>query len=316
MTQRRFWCLRAVAKEIYSEVIVVGIADPSKELLVALAAVKAGAGVLGGLFNLPTDKLQIAYKKKDGDTPVSIIDYQVGDAMHPIIRRDFPDDEIMGEEQQIAGNPERRWVLDELDGTSNVMAGLPNSVVGLAVEKHGEIIVAAVGNPFENSLIFAEKGKGAWETTLFGDDTLRAQRISVRKGVPFNRRFVLVDSLLNFQTAARKGLFVTAMGVSNEIAMNMRSFGSSILHWALVAQGRAHIAIVDAVGGWQDIAPGVLLIEEAGGTITNIHGKRPQEGDQVVIASSGEDHDSILEILQYYYLGYKGFRYQGFQLPV
>ena len=174
------------------------------------------------------------------------------------IRHHFPDHAILGEESGAhEQKSEYRWIIDPLDGTTNYTHGLPIFCVTIGIEHQGEIIAGAIYDPNRDELYTAEKGKGAF---------LNGKRIYVST----------VDSLIN-------SLLVTGFPYNvkenpeNVIehfvnflpkAQGVRRLGSAALDLAYVACGRFD-------GYWEiflqpwDKAAGILLVQEAGGVVTN-----------------------------------------------
>lgn len=260
------------------------------------------AELMGRMFFMDSDSLLLEFKGQD-QTPVTVIDQKVGDLIRWHIREAFPGHCINEEETGISGAPsDWVWYVDPLDGTSNVAPQFRLSCVGISVAYKGELVAAAVGDPFEDVITFGEKGSGAFQMALDGSGL---RRLSVSKGKPARAKYAEVDALFNQKTAGPKCAF---LGRLPKLAMNVRMFGSNILAASHLAQGRADIVLTDAVGGFWDIAPAIVLVPEAGGRVTNIRGELPRLGDQVVLATNGEDHEELLRLLQQCYSGYAGFR--------
>ena len=281
----------------------------SKELEVAQRAVLAGARRVKRFFGKSIEEIGLEYKHQDGDTPRTIIDRESGASILNFIKESFPSHAIYEEETgEHAGDADYLWVVDPFDGTSNAPKLLPYSRVGLALMKKGEIAVAAVCDPFEKKLYLAENGSGGFVLSL--DDALtpvgEAKRLRVSTVSDPKARFIHVDSLFNDRNRKRKLGF---MGDVTQLAHNVRSTGSNIHYGALLAEGRTDIWLIDAVGGFYDIAPGRLLINEAGGEVTDMHGNIPRRGVQVAIGSNNVgDHEQLTDLVRKHYQGYAGFR--------
>lgn len=272
-------------------------------------AVDAGR-LLDRLFSTPAADLRAEFKAADGATPRTIIDTQVGDLIRSSLRRAFPDDHIVEEESGYeAGRNGWCWFVDPFDGTSNILAQLPQSVVGIAATFEGVPAIGAVMNPFYEELTYASKGEGASRAVPDHGEPghWMPERLHVATGRAVSSRFVGVDALWNTRTAARKARFLERLASH---AQNVRCSGSNILDASLVAQGRLDAWLMDAVGGPWDFVPGIVLITEAGGKVTDLAGNLPAlDGTcQLVLGTNGELHDSLLAIARDCYADYAGFR--------
>lgn len=251
------------------------------------------------------DRLQAEFKSKD-DTPVTVIDRKIGDLIRRRIREAFPGHRINEEESGVSGgSSDWIWYVDPLDGTSNVAPSFHLSCIGISVAHRGELVAAGVGDPFDGLITFGEKGSGAFAYDMLSTAEEEPQRLFVSRGKLSRARYAEVDALFNQNTAGPKCAF---LGGLPEFAMNIRMFGSNILAASHLAQGRVQIVLTDAVGGFWDIAPAIVLVPEAGGRVMNIRGDLPKFGDQVVLATNGENDEALLKIFQQCYAGYTGFR--------
>ena len=157
-------------------------------------------------------------------------------------------------------DPTRRWIVDPLDGTTNFLHGMPHWAVSIALEHKGEIVSAVVFDAAKDELFWAEKGAGAWCND-------KRMRVSGRRnlheavfatGVPFGAKSTLPATL---QDLAR--LMPACAGV--------RRWGAASLDLAYVAAGRYDGYWERELKAW-DIAAGLLLVKEAGGFVSAMHG--------------------------------------------
>ena len=132
-----------------------------------LEAVMAGGAELKRFFN--TD---FKISQKEGiNNPVTEADHASEAAIISIIKKNFPDHQVLAEETgEHIQDSNYKWIIDPIDGTINFASGIPLCCVGIAIEKDKEIVMSAVYAPILNELFFAEKGKGA---------TLNDKKISV-----------------------------------------------------------------------------------------------------------------------------------------
>ncbi len=218
---------------------------------------------------------------------VTVVDKNAEEIIINLISGEFPDHEIYAEESiKSITQAAPRWIIDPLDGTTNFIHGYPNSAVSIALEKKREIVLAVIYDPFRDELFFAEKGKGAY---------LNDKRISVSgytnpsdcliaTGFPFKNR--------NFLTMYWEVLSEIFMHVSG-----IRRTGSAALDLAHVACGRFDGFWELKLSPW-DVAAGSLMIEEAGGMISDFEGKKNHIWTGDVVASNGNIQKFLLEKVQ------------------
>lgn len=194
------------------------------------------------------------------------------------IRSRYPDDAFLAEE----GGPRkgregaRVWIIDPLDGTSNFVAGFPFWCVSIAAWESEELVAAVVWDPLRDEMYTAEKGGGAWRNgsrlSVTGRSTLDGAFIAT--GFPFRNRHK-IDAYL----ALFKAVFVHARAI--------RRAGSAALDLAYVASGVFDGFFEFRLAPW-DVAAGALLIEEAGGRVTDFDGgNRYLERGNVIAGAPG-----------------------------
>jgi myo-inositol-1(or 4)-monophosphatase len=192
--------------------------------------------------------------KKDR-SPVTTADLAVNQILHEVLLAAFPHDAWLSEETP--DDPRRLenkrvWIIDPIDGTKYFMRGVPQYAISVALVESHQPVVAAVYNPATDELFSAVRGMGAW---------LNGQPIHVtpaRDGRPL----ILVNP-----PALERGVFRAI-----EAAAECRPMGSIAYTLALVSAGRADATLnLDGLNEW-DVAGGVLLIQEAGGTVMDRNG--------------------------------------------
>lgn len=209
----------------------------------------------------------------------------------------FPDHQVLGEEEASdrpreaddllarASSQEYMWIVDPLDGTVNFVQGLPGFTVSIALAHYGEIVVGVIYDPSSDELFWAEKNKGAFLNDV-------SMSVSEAK--------YLKDSMLGAGLPAilpegRQTVSRHINTLSNE-CLNIRMFGSGAIHLAYVAAGRFAGSWEMGLSVW-DIAAGALLIQEAGGVITDINGQPYRLTDGYIVASNGLIHDQLVDYL-------------------
>jgi len=199
----------------------------------------------------------------------------------------FPGDGILAEEgSRIESNSGFRWVIDPLDGTTNYAHGYPSFSVSIGLERDGQILLGVVYDPMRDELFSAVKGAGAF----LNDQPIRVSRneILIRSllatGFPYDRT-VSRENNLNF--------FNALIMASQEV----RRSGSASLDLCSVAAGRLD-------GYWElklhpwDVAAGSLVVQEAGGKVSDFSGTRFSIHDKEIVASNGVIHDQILGVIR------------------
>ena len=218
---------------------------------------------------------------------VSEIDRGSEERIIGIIRRHYPSHGILAEESGTSSpDAEYRWIIDPLDGTTNFLHGLPVFCVTIGIEHRGEIVAGVVYDPNQDILFTAEKGSGAY---------MNGRRLHV------SRTTELINSLLMtgfpYDIAQNPSHAVEHFVDFLMAARGIRRFGSAALDLCYVAAGRLD-------GFWEvnlhpwDMAAGVLLVTEAGGTVSDFRGKPLSIYGKKVVASNGGIHPAMLGVLQ------------------
>jgi myo-inositol-1(or 4)-monophosphatase len=212
------------------------------------------------------------------------------------IRKHFPDHEILSEEmvEGVGGNPwerlpERgkiRWIIDPLDGTTNYAHGFPHSSVSAGVVYRGRVMLGAVYHPWRRELYFARRGSGAWKNQ---------ERIQV-SGVRRLERALLVTASFPHENRMGRQIPMEPFKALSHACQAVRRTGSAALDLADVACGRFDGFWDLSIKPW-DVAAGSLLIEEAGGKITNLSGRRLDLYGQAFIAGNKYLHPVLAAYL-------------------
>ena len=238
--------------------IIVPTMDTADLLRVAERAARAGAEVLCAHFRQGS----LEVREKGENDFVTSADRASEAAILEVIRGAFPDHSILAEEAgHSAGDaPEHQWVVDPLDGTNNFLQGLPVFCVSVACQRHGEPVAGVVLDPLGGNLFAARRGCGA---TWNG----RPMRVSRRPGLdgaflatgyPFR-----AHSALDLYLRAFREVFLRTRAI--------RRCGAAALDLAYTAAGVYDGFFEFRLSPW-DIAAGVLLIEEAGGRVSDLDG--------------------------------------------
>ena len=241
----------------------------------AVAAARAGGEVLTANWrNLPRGSVE----EKTKNDFVTHADRESEERIIAAIRERFPHDAFLAEEGGLrkGGEGARVWIIDPLDGTSNFVSGFPFWCVSIAAWEREELVAAVVWDPLRDEMYTAEKGGGAWRngTRLSVAGRTSLDGAFVATGFPFRNR-QKIDAYL----ALFKAVFLQARAI--------RRAGSAALDLAYVAAGVFDGFFEFRLAPW-DIAAGALLIEEAGGELTDFAGgKGYLERGNVIAGSRG-----------------------------
>jgi myo-inositol-1(or 4)-monophosphatase len=247
--------------------------------IVALKALTAASAFLRKKFRT----VEHAEEKADG-TLVSEADHGSEKIILRELRKSFPDDAILSEESgETRGSSGYRWILDPLDGTHNFLASIPIFGILLALENRGTIIASFCAFPMFDEVFTAEKGKGAF---------LNGERIHVSSATELKGSVFLADG--NSSQECEETL--SDIRSLHARGSRFRMLGEGPFGMTRVALGSALIATMRLGKVW-DIAAPALLVEEAGGKVTNLRGERWSLEPQPVLATNGLVHDTILPLL-------------------
>ncbi|RLB29581.1 MAG: inositol monophosphatase [Deltaproteobacteria bacterium] len=202
------------------------------------------------------------------------------------IQKLFPDHDVMAEEStNITRGAEYRWIIDPLDGTTNYAHGYPLFCVSIALQRMGEVILGVIYDPMFDELFVAERGEGAFlqGREIHVSTTERLIEGLVATGFPYDVRENCRDTLAYFNEMIPK-------------VQAIRRIGSAALDLAYVAVGRFD-------GFWElrlqpwDTAAGWLMVEEAGGVVTDLNGKPYSLESPSIVASNAMIHEELMDVL-------------------
>jgi myo-inositol-1(or 4)-monophosphatase len=228
-------------------------------LEVAIEAAQAGGEILRRSWrSLPQGS--VAEKQKNDF--VTSADRDSENRIIETIRDRFPEDGFLGEEGGASGDAgaRRTWIIDPLDGTSNFIAGFPFWCVSVAAREDGELVAGVVWDPLREELYAAERGSGAFRN---------GAPIHVRNGATLEGAFVATG--FPFRYRERIDLYLSLFREVFLRARAIRRAGSAALDLAMVAAGVFDGFFEFHLSPW-DIAAGAILIEEAGGELTDFDG--------------------------------------------
>lgn len=225
--------------------------------------------------------------KADGSF-VTQVDREIERRIRERLADRFPGDGVVGEEYGTeASGAATRWYLDPIDGTHNFMRGVPLFGTLLAVERDGETQVGMISAPAMGQRWFASRGGGAWARGVL-DSSPRRIRVSAETSVAASQ--LLFRSVTDMRASRVADGFDALLGA----VWRERGFGD-FWGYTLVADGAAESMMERDLGAWDMAAPWIL-IEEAGGRVSDFSGERSFATGES-LATNGALHDTILDRL-------------------
>ncbi|MDN3515768.1 MAG: inositol monophosphatase [Candidatus Brocadia sp.] len=218
---------------------------------------------------------------------VTNVDKKSEEIIKGYIKSHFNNHDILAEES----SSERKgstflWIIDPLDGTLNYIRGLPSFAVSIALEINGDLVVGLIYEPLRENIYAAMRGHGSFKNGrrihVSRSDTLSASLIAT--GFPYRIKDIIDPYLRVF-----KNFFMHAIGI--------RRGGSACLDLAYTAEGIFEGFFECALSPW-DIAAGALLVEEAGGVVTDFNGDRQYLKTGNIIAGTKGVHNEMLRVIQ------------------
>lgn len=199
----------------------------------------------------------------------------------------FPDIQFLGEEEglhEMSGDT--YWILDPIDGTTNLIHDYQHSVISLALYEKGEITLGIVYDPFREDIFYAQSGKGSFRngSPIHVADTEALSETIIAVGTSPYDREVAEENFARIRRVFDR-------------AQDIRRTGSAAMDLAYVACGRTGGFFEPLLSPW-DYAAGQLLVKEAGGRVTDFAGKELgffARGS--VVASNGKMHEQLRELL-------------------
>ena len=254
-----------------------------KEFIILQEALEKAAAVVKRKFG------KVGYELKGKANLVTIADVASQKTILTLIKKHFPTHDYIAEENgtKLSGS-EYIWVIDPIDGTTNFAHTLPQCSISIALFYRGTPVLGGVKNPITGETFLAQKGKGA---TLNGkkihvSKTARLDQSLLVTGFPYDRANHMPELL------ARLERFLN-------VCHGVRRLGSAALDLCWVAAGRLDGYWEQSLRPW-DVAAGTLILQEAGGKVTNFAGKpfeKIQDYGQTVLASNGKIHLQMFRLI-------------------
>ena len=250
-------------------------------------AVKAARRAATVINRASTQLDLLTVQSKSPNDFVTEVDRAAEQAIIEVLRDAFPGHGILAEESGESGpESEYTWIIDPLDGTTNFIHGMPQYAVSIAQTKNGVLEHAVVYDPNTNEMFTASRGAGAFlnDRRIRGSRRTRLNEALIGTGFPF-RQFDHVDAYL----AMFKELTQKTAGI--------RRPGAASLDLAYVASGRFDGFWEMGLSPW-DMAAGVLLIQEAGGLVSDLSGEANYLTTGNLVAGTPKIFGQLLPIIQ------------------
>lgn len=216
---------------------------------------------------------------------VTQVDLRISEFLKKNLKDLYPDVGFMSEEEEYTILDDKRWILDPIDGTTNLIYGYNMSSVSLALYDNGKIVFGVVYNPFSDECYTAEIGKGAY---LNGEKL----HVSTRE---------MKESIIEFGAGStRKQEAEQSFNLGKAVfkeCLDLRRVASSALVLCFIAAGRIDGFFETKLKPW-DYAAGGLVLSEAGGIATTYdNSPLPFDKPSTIIASNGVIHERLVEII-------------------
>jgi histidinol-phosphatase len=242
---------------------------------VALEAVQAAEHVIKKYY-----QQDIRATLKDDQSPVTIADKEAEEIIKQTISARYPDHSFLGEESgQTDRDSEYIWIIDPIDGTKHYTRQIPLFATQLALMKDDEVILGVSNAPEMNELLYAEKGAGAF---------LNEQQVSVSSQDDLARAYMSYGGIGYFD---KHDQMQQLLKIERD-TQGHRGIGD-FWSYHLVASGKIEMMIEAETKIW-DVAAVACIVEEAGGTVTDIKGEAIGKTTDSLVATNGVLHQQVL----------------------
>jgi myo-inositol-1(or 4)-monophosphatase len=230
--------------------------------------------------------IEIEYKTNSSNL-VTEIDKKSEEYIKAFIRKEFPDHGILAEESGGSNtDAEYVWVVDPLDGTTNFAHRFPIFSVSIGVQKNGKTIYGVVNHIMRDEMYAAELGAGAYRN---------GTKLSVKQNDDLSTSLLVTGFPYDIAENPSNALEIFTEMVKS--SRGMRRLGSAAIDFCYVASG-----VFD--GFWEvhlhpwDICGGKLIVEEAGGMVTNFSGEPITIHARQILCSNGQIHQQMVDVIQ------------------
>jgi myo-inositol-1(or 4)-monophosphatase len=276
--------------------------QPTSDLESMIAAARAaGEGLMRRFRALGT----LEVRQKGPADFVSIADLEAEGTIKEILSAAYPTRGFLTEESApilAQGAEEQTYIVDPLDGTTNFVHGVPHFAVSIALRIAGRVVLGVVFDPAKDEMFVAERGCGTWLQAGPG----AAKEGGPATGPPFSQlaasddadfaRALVATGVPHRNSRQRHTRYLGMLRAAMGEAAGIRRFAAAALDLAYVAAGRFACYFERGLQAW-DVAAGSLLVEEAGGRVTDLAGGTTYLESGDVLATNGRLHARALALL-------------------
>jgi myo-inositol-1(or 4)-monophosphatase len=253
------------------------------ENIAVTAARAAGNFIMRHLERADT----LTVTRKSRNDFVSEVDRGAEAEIVHIIRKAHPDHAVLAEEGGADGKGDWLWIIDPLDGTTNFLHGFPHFAVSIGVQHKGKLQLGVIYAPCTQDLYIAARGAGA---------VLNSRKIRVSKTLALNDS--LVGTGVPIRGGANLDTYLPQLRAIVEKTAGVRRAGAAALDLAYVACGRLDAFWELNLHAW-DMAAGILLVEEAGGVVTELFGAEDPLQTGHILAANPKMHEQLAPLLRH-----------------
>ncbi len=259
------------------------VSDMHALLNIAVRAARAGGA---SLLRSREFLSSVRANAKGRNDFVSEADLKAEQAIIDTIHKSYPEHAILAEESGARGNSDVVWIIDPLDGTTNFLHGLSHFSVSIAVQVKGRVEHGAVYDPIQDELFTATRGAGA---------ALNDKRLRVGNKIKLNE--ALLATAFPFSNAALYEKYMKEFANIYPQCSDIRRLGSAALDLCYVANDRFDGYFEYGIKLW-DIAAGALIVQEAGGLVSDLNGGNDFTGSNGILAANPKMYKAIAQALK------------------
>jgi myo-inositol-1(or 4)-monophosphatase len=229
---------------------------------------------------------QLTVNQKTKNDFTSEVDWKAEQEIIKVIRSAFPEHGFLAEESGEQAGNDYVWIIDPLDGTTNFLHGFPHYAVSIALRNKGKLEVGVIYDPVRDELFTAERGGGA----MLNNRKIRVSKQTSLKGA-------LIGTGFPFKCQQHLDAYLSMFKALTTDSAGIRRAGSAALDLAYVAAGRMDGFWEIGLKQW-DMAAGILLIQEAGGAVTDFSFRDQFIQSGNVIAASPKMHQVMYQLIE------------------